>query len=225
MKKYSFVKFFVVFLLYSTTFSQEKATVSSKSSVIQRWGVSTSWLIQNSAFREFSSYQMNNVWYAQGINAWEIGNAYTGLAFGFSYDITFKRVFMFRIQGLLESAGWISGVIDIGTGIRIPVSRKGIYFSLEVYLSINQTGGKISRIAPPSLSQPDTLNFYMGLFGFKSRVAVEFAVSKKFFITPFLSYASYPWKASSLRSDVLVNGSKSTIIDSMQIGIEFGSKF
>ena len=133
---------------------------------------------------------------------------------------------LFRSRGFLESTGWISGVIDIGTGIRVPMPIKNSFFSIEAYFSINQTGGTLHRVGAPEASLPDTVEFYMGLFGFKSRIAFEFPVGKKFFLTPYLSYAVYPWYKSSTKAKFYLNGfNKGSLIDAIQIGLEFGSKF
>lgn len=192
---------------------------------VQRWGISSAWLIQNAPFREFSTFQLNRIWYAQGINTWDIGNSSVGIALGFSYDLTAKNGLMFRIQGFIESTGWISGVLDIGTGIRIPISKTS-FFSIEAYFSINQTGGTLHRVGKPEDLLPPTLNFYMGLFGFKSRVALEFTINKNHFITPYVSYAVYPWHTTSLVAPFSLNGfDKGSLIDSLQIGLEFGSRF
>ncbi len=214
----------------SELYSQEqthKRRVPKAPKFTQRWGVSTAWLIQNAPFKEFSSYQLDRVWYAQGIDTWDMGDAATGAAVGFSYDLTARNGLMFRVQGFVETTGWISGVLDIGTGIRIPMPLKQSYFSIEAYFSINQTGGTLHRIGAPEVTLPDSVDFYMGLFGFKSRMAFEFPIAKgKFYITPYLSYAVYPWYAASTKAEFYLNGfNKGSLIDAIQIGIEFGSKF
>ena len=227
-------RYFLLLLLILTSFntselySQEhtRRRVPKVPKFTQRWGTSTAWLIQNAPFREFSTFQLDRIWYAQGIDAWDMGNSAAGFAFGFSYDLTFKNGIMFRTQGFLESTGWISGVIDIGTGIRVPMPIKNSYFSIEAYFSINQTGGTLHRVGAPEASLPDTVEFYMGLFGFKSRIAFEFPVGKKFFLTPYVSYAVYPWYKSSTKAEFYLNGfNKGSLIDAIQIGLEFGSKF
>jgi len=192
----------------------------------QRWGISTAYLIQNSPFQEISTFQANSFWYAQGHKAWKAGDTGMGFALGFSYDIMNRSGFMFRIQGFLETTGWIAGIIDIGTGIRTTIARK-YPFSIEVYLSIAQTGSKLSLIGLPNKTLPENINTYIGLFGFKTRVALEIPISKKgAFITPYVSYAVYPWKLSNLKADILINGiDKGGIFDSLQIGFELGSKF
>lgn len=215
MKKY----LLLLLLLFNTNISYaQKAT--------QRWGISSAWLVQNAPFREFASFQLNRIWYAQGIDTWDIGEASSGIAVGFSYDVTAKNGLMFRIQGIVESTGWISGVFDIGTGVRVPMSLKNSFFSIEAYFSINQTGGTLHRIGSGEKTIPDSIDFYMGLFGFKTRLAFEFPIGQKFFITPYVSYAVYPWLKSSTKADLILNGfSKGSLIDSLQIGFEFGSKF
>ena len=219
----------VIFLIsLNTGYAQEhrKNPRQRAPKYTQRWGVSTAWLIQNAPFREFSTFQLDRIWYAQGINTWDMGDAATGLAFGFSYDLTARNGLMFRVQGFLETTGWLTGVLDIGTGIRIPMPLRNSFFSIEVYFSINQTGGTLHRIGAPEASLPDSIDFYMGLFGFKSRIAFEFPVGKKFFLTPYLSYAVYPWYATSTKAEFYLNGfNKGSLIDAIQIGIEFGSKF
>ena len=210
----------------SDLYSQEKPKRRRPPKITHRWGVSTAWLIQNAPFREFSTFQLDRIWYAQGIDTWDLGNSANGVAVGFSYDLTSRKGMMFRVQGFVETTGWISGVLDIGTGIRIPMPLKKSYFSIEAYFSINQTGGTLHRIGAPEASLPDSIDFYMGLFGFKSRIAFEFPVGKKFFLTPYLSYAVYPWYATSTKAKFYLNGfEKGSLIDSIQIGLEFGSKF
>lgn len=212
----------ILFISISTAYSQKRRT---NNKFVQRWGVSTAWLTQNAPFREFSSFQFDRIWYAQGIDTWDLGNAAMGLSVGFAYDITFRNRMMFRIQGYIETTGWISGVFDIGTGIRIPVSRTS-FFSIEAYFSINQTGGTLHMVGAPENALPDTLDFYMGLFGFKFRMAFEFTISKNYFLTPYISYAGYPWYATNLDALFYLNGfSKGSLIDSMQVGFEFGSRF
>ena len=213
--------------LYSQEQTHKKRVLKKAPKFTQRWGVSTAWLIQNAPFREFTSYQLDQLIYAQGINAWDMGNSATGFAFGFSYDLTSRKGMMFRMQGFIESTGWLTGVFDIGTGIRIPMPLKKSYFSIEAYFSINQTGGTLTRLGTSLSPTKDEIPFYMGLFGFKSRMAFEFPIAKgKYFITPYLSYAVYPWYKTTTKAEFFLNGfEKGSLIDAIQIGIEFGSKF
>ena len=193
-------------------------------SLSQRWGFYTGVLIQNAPFREFSATQFNNIAYAKQFSVWGSGKAGTGTYLGFVYDKTFKNNLVFRVQGQFESAGWLSGILDIGLGVRTPLG-KGMYFNIEAYFSILQTGGSLKRLGADS-NYPDSVSVYMGMFGFKGRIALEFDLPKNMYIAPYLSYVAYPWQANTLNGELRINGlSQSSLVDSLQIGLEVGSKF
>lgn len=226
------IKLFILFLILGIpvqSMGQEYIAVPQISQFqqanSQRWGVFTGILVQNAPFRELATFQLNSIWYAQQYKVWNVGKAAMGTFVGFSYDKTFNNRLMFRLQGQLETTGWIAGIIDIGIGVRLPIARN-IFFSIETYFSILQTGGKLTRIGSSDKRHPDSLSVYMGMFGFKGRMAVEFPISQKFFLTPYISYSAYPWIVHNLNGSLFVNGLETgTIIDSLQIGLEFGSKF
>lgn len=186
----------------------------------------TAMLVQNSPITELATFQVNRTWYARQFDVWKTGSAGMGVSVGVAYDLQGRRGPMFRIQAMLESTGWVMGVFDVGTGIRIPVGKKGIRFSTEVYFSMAVTGGKLGVVGTAPVSQLSSLSTSVGLFGFKGRVALEAPISKKLFLTSYISYASYPWKYASTRAEYLINGNSSGVsIDGLQIGFEFGSKF
>lgn len=186
----------------------------------------TAMLVQNAPIAELATFQVNRTWYARQFDVWKAGSAGMGVSVGLAYDLQGRRGAMFRMQAMLESTGWVMGVFDIGTGIRIPVGKKGVRFSTEVYFSMAVTGGKLGVVGTAPAGQLSLLPTSVGLFGFKGRLALEAPIGKKLFLTSYISYASYPWRHSSTRAEYLINGNSSGVsIDGLQIGFEFGSKF
>lgn len=191
----------------------------SRSKIEHRWGINTAFLVQNSPFREFSIFT-NGSWYVQGYRAWMAGNAGLGLSFGLSYDVTFPGGGLFRTQLQLETTGWISGVLDIGGGVRVPI-KNGISVSVEGYFSTALSGGSLARLA----DHRDRQSFSVAFFGFKARGAVEFPIKKNWYSAIYVSYAAYPWHAANKKS-LYINGiGVGAIVDSLQIGVEFGQRF
>lgn len=190
-----------------------------RSKIEHRWGINTAFLVQNAPFREFSIFT-NGSWYVQGYRAWMAANAGLGLSFGFSYDVTFLGGGLFRTQLQLETTGWILGVLDIGGGVRVPI-KNGISASIEGYFSTGLSGGSLARLA----DHQDRQSFSVVFFGFKARGSVEFPIKKNWYSSIYVSYAAYPWHAANKKS-LYINGIRvGAIIDSLQIGVEFGQRF
>lgn len=186
-----------------------------------RWSTYTSLLVQNGPFRDFAQSTPEGI-YASIFDVWSVGQAAMGVTFGGAYDYTFKNRLKFRMQAQIESAGWISGTIDLGIGARLPISKKA-FISFETYFSVSQTGGELKLLNSVTLAE-GSKHSYVGLFGFKGRVAIEIPI-KQYFIAPFVSYAVYPWFASNIEN-LHINGFQNgALIDSLQLGIEFGAKF
>ncbi|MGL4394608.1 MAG: hypothetical protein ACRCS8_05230 [Brevinema sp.] len=209
--------FLVIVLFTQNSFAQASVKNPHRISLL------TSFLVQNSPFVEFATYH-DNLWYATHYNVWKAGNAGLGFGIGFAYDYSVNKFFMLRLQAQIESTGWVMGTTDFGFGIRAPINKK-VNVSLEGYLSISQTGGTLSQIGYIDQDFPLEEKLYFLLFGFKTRLAFEFAVGKNHFISPYISYASYPWRVGTLK-DIYLNGSKEwSMVDSLNIGLEFGLKF
>ncbi len=200
---------------------------------VNRWGVQASFLVQNNGLRELTTITSNGTLYSRQFNLADVANsnASLGLSIGGSFDRTFKNGAMFRLQSAIETTGNFLWTTDIGTGIRIPTRlAKKHYLSVEVYFSFAQSFGSLDRIGVGFPEDEASRGFYLALFGIKTRVAYEFPLSKNYFISPFVSYVAYPWKAAAGgangQSNVFLNGvNTGAVLDGFYIGLEFGSKF
>lgn len=213
----------LMFLSFSSLYSQRK-------SFLQRWSVNSSLLVQNSPTREIVTVLYDGSIYAKQFKLADVGNASLGAYIGGAYDLTFKNGVMFRIQTGLETTGNFLWTTDIGTGIRVPSNLgKKHYFSVGIYFSVGQSFGNLKKVGTLISGDSEYLSFYLAVFGVKTRMSYEIPLSKNYFISPFISYSAYPWKASSVdneKKEVFLNGIREgAILDGLYIGLEFGQKF
>ncbi|MGL5255239.1 MAG: hypothetical protein ACRC9L_09640 [Brevinema sp.] len=202
--------------------ARRKAPAQSKF-LKHRWSISLAFVEQNGPFREFSLLQ-DNVWYAVQFPLWGVNNISFGFSVGGAYDYTFNNRMMIRFQYGIESAGWITGFIDMGLGVRLPLS-KSVNLTVEGYFSVIQTGGVLGRIGDFVPDTQDEFSLYLAVFGLKSRFSLEFALNKNYFIAPYISYVTYPWAVGTIEN-VNINGFRQGfLLDSLNIGIEFGKRF
>ncbi len=190
---------------------------------------SASVLIRNSYISQISTLNTNDNWYAVNIDNWELRNTPLGIGIALGYEATFKNNFFLRVSTGIESTGDFMWPIDIGGGIKLNI-KNGVKLSIGVYFATVQTGGKLG-IVPNILgtvgkNPPEEISYYMGMFGFKGRVAIEIPLNRKMTISPFLSYAAYPHTAhniiSDLDTDIYINNlAQGLRLDGIQIGAEF----
>ena len=190
-------------------------------------------LMRNSYISQISTLSTNGNWYAVNIENWQAPNVPIGIAAALGYEATFKNNFFLRISTGIESTGNFMWPIDIGGGIKLHI-KDGVKLSIGIYFATIQTGGKLG-IVPNILgvvgkNPPEEISYYMGMFGFKGRVALEMPISKKITLSPFLSYAAYPHTAhniiSDLDTDIYINNlAQGLRLDGFQIGLELGILF
>ena len=210
------------------TTTQKKSTSpvrrqQTRGGLKHRWSVSFALLEQNGPFREFALLA-DNLWYGVQFPIWGLSNASFGISVSGAYDYTFNNRLMIRFQYGLESAGWITGFFDLGIGLRVPL-KSNLNLTMEGYFSIVQTGATLGLISSPVPGFPEQYSTYLGIFGFKGRLSLEFALKKNYFIATYISYAVYPWVVSSLENMSINGFSQGYLIDALTIGIEFGRKF
>lgn len=188
----------------------------------QRWSMLISVLLQDAPMSQFlTNTEYMSLWH----KPWHVNHQSSmGFSVGFGYDLLFATYYVFRVQGELETTGWISGVIDIGFGIRLP-SLKTKYFNIQLYCSIMQTGDTLYyRGNEPNV--PQSIYLYMAFFGIKVKISYDFPLAKQYFISPYLSYAAYPGLVYNQKKSHSLNRSHiGNILDSLQIGFEFGRIF
>ncbi|MGL4986806.1 MAG: hypothetical protein ACRC5H_06690 [Treponemataceae bacterium] len=224
-KKY-FAIIGIIFII--TQIYAQKTTTSTQVDLLSggfhRWSVHSGFLLQNFPIQELASYE-NKLWHAKQLKNWTSNDLGFGLALGGSYQYIFRNNLLFRLQAQLDVTGWVMGIIDIGFGYKLPITNK-IFFTMDGSVSILQTGATLEYVGIIEDTISPTIDLYLAAFGIKSRVAFEFAVSKKAFLATFFSYTAYPLITSSISKSLYVNGFNRNInLDSLQIGIEFVRRF
>ncbi len=187
-------------------------------------------LMRNSYISQISALSTNGNWYAVNIKNWQAPNVPIGVGIALGYEATFKNNLFFRISTGIESTGDFMWPIDIGGGIKFNI-KNGVKLSMGIYFATVQTGGKLG-IVPNILgvigkNPPEEISYYMGMFGAKTRIALEIPISKKMVLSSFISYAAYPLAANNivndLDTDIYINNfAQSLSLDGFQIGLEFG---
>lgn len=212
-------------LLLLLFFSVPIVNHSQNKDVRHKFGISTGMVVRAQPIKQISTFSTNEHWYASNFPSWVVGNAALGFSVDLSYEAMFKNLFLIRLNTGIESTGYFKWVTDIGGGVRTYLSDN-VGLSFEGYLSIVQTGASLGLIVDNSNGVvAPSQKLYMGLFGFKGRIALEVAVGKKMFFTPYISYAAYPWLEYTLgehiQTDLFFNGIKDGLrLDSFQIGFE-----
>ncbi|MGL4561540.1 MAG: hypothetical protein ACRCV0_04545 [Brevinema sp.] len=220
-------KLLIVFLLLLFPIQITNAQVRKKMrKIVHRAGGSLSFLVQNSPLQEIVILDnTTSALYAAQSNIWKTGSTGLGFALDFFYDLTLPNNFMTRFQTGFDTTGGFLWIIEAGIGIRTPFLRRKIFVSFEVYFTTAQTFAKIPFIGLPIPNIENEKDVYVGFFGFKGRLALEFPITKKFYMGTFVSYAVYPWNTHNSPHEVFLNGLRSgVIIDSLKIGLEFGFK-
>ena len=186
-------------------------------------------LIRNSYISQISTLNTNDNWYAVNIDNWQVNDVPLGIGIALGYEATFKNNFFLRVSTGIESTGDFVWPIDIGGGVKVHI-KNGVKLSVGVFFATVQTAGKLS-IVPSTLgvvgkNPPEEISYYMGMFGFKGRIAIEIPLNRKTTIAPFISYAAYPHTAhniiSDLDTDIYINNlAQGLRLDGLQIGVEF----
>lgn len=202
---------------------------SSIYGITHTFSASLGLLNRNSYISQLSTLHTNGNWYAVNRENWEVDVGALGFAVDVAYEPTFDNNFFLRFATGIETTGDFKWAIDIGGGLKLDI-KDGATLSIGLYFATVQTGGKFG-IVPSSLgvvgdNPPDELSYYMGLFGFKGRIALDIPLTEKYTLGPFLSYAAYPHSAhdivSELDTDLYINNlSQGLRLDGFQIGVQF----
>lgn len=202
---------------------------SSIYGITHKFSVSLGVLTRNSYISQISTLNTNGNWYAVNIENWKINDSALGFAIDFAYEPRFDNNLFLRAATGIETTGDFKWAIDIGGGLRLDI-KDGAILSIGIYFATVQTGGKLG-IVPSSLgvigkNPSQEISYYMGMFGFKGRIAIEMPIKEKYTFGPFISYAAYPLSAhdiiSDLDTDMYINNlAQGLRLDGFHIGLEF----
>lgn len=209
----AFIKLLTIFLVMSFGMLYSQSGPN-------RFTTSISFLTHNAPLLEMAYFSSEKkTYYAMQYKPWTTRyNIAHGFSIAGAYDRTFKNGSIIRVQTGIETTGWISAFLDVGGGILKKLGNNTLRF--EFYLSTLHTGGKLKLLT----DENDTINVYTFMIGAKTRVAFDIPIGAKRSLSPFISYATYPYNKSS--KDVIYNGTFGRYIyDSFNIGLEFASYF